>query len=79
MQTEPDRYSGKDIRFREIPIKPVSDERVSIHKPEWYRVRQILKPFVSEYSCKLWERRKAFFVQRPSQPGFCCRKNFFIL
>ena len=50
MQTEPDRYSGKDIRFREIPIKPVSDERVSIHKPEWYRVRQILKPFVSEYS-----------------------------
>jgi hypothetical protein len=40
MQTEPDRYNGEDIRFREIPIKPVSDERVSIHKSEWYRVRQ---------------------------------------
>ena len=49
MQTEPYRYNGEDIRFREIPIKPVSDERVIITKPEWYRVRQSFRPFVSEY------------------------------
>lgn len=62
MQTEPDRYSGEDIRFREVPIRPVSDERVSIHKSEWYRVRQNYQPFVSEYSRKLCKRRKVFLL-----------------
>ena len=44
MQTEPDRYSGEDIRFMGksewVSDESVSDKRVNIHKSEWYRVRQ---------------------------------------
>jgi hypothetical protein len=40
MQTEPDRYSGEDIRFMGKSDESVSDKRVNIHKSEWYRVRQ---------------------------------------
>lgn len=65
MQTEPDRYNGEDIRFRGDPYESVSDERVNIHKSEWYRVRQEWQPFVSEYSIEaVRDGRLLFFYIR---------------
>ena len=84
MQTEPDRYSGEDIRFMGKSDESVSDKRVNIHKSEWYRVRQSLQPFVSEYSiccrgdgrlfCVLY-CRKGYHMQS----GFCRPEEFFYI
>jgi len=46
-------------------VRSVSDECVSNHKAEWYRVRQKEQPFVSEQQKKLGET-KGFFMCRIS-------------